>query len=243
MLEKQETIGKALDFVQKKYGKFGDFANMIPHLKSFSRDEINGVIAKEGFDPLIRISETERIIFLSDKPINKTPLFRKKAWKQLLDASEHLPEGIGFGIIECFRSEKRQLNLRDKRFILFKSKFPNDSDKDIWRRVDTFIARPGGPHQTGGVIDVCLIDLKTKTPFDMGSPGPGFSFDRKNYTSSDMISLEAQVHRYILATIMTFFGFRNYPAEWWHYEFGTKRHSRYMRFEECMYDVVNTPLV
>jgi D-alanyl-D-alanine dipeptidase len=237
MTEKEITIGRALDFVQKKYGKFSGFANLTPHLKSFTRDEINSISAKEIGDPLVGIKETDKIVFLDGKPVNESPLLRGRAWEQLKDASEHLPDGIGFGVIECFRSKERQQELRSKRFKSFKEKFPKLSDGEIWKKVDTFVARPGGPHQTGGAIDLCLVDLKTKEPFDMGSASHGSG--KESYTATDLISLEAQVHRYVLATIMTYFGFRNYPAEWWHYEFGTKRHSKYMRFDECMYDVVD----
>ncbi len=234
-MRKEQTIGNALDFVQNRFGKF-DFANLTPHLKSFSRDEINSVNVRECGEGLVMIHPTKKIIILNDSPASKEPLFRKRAWEQLQEASLFLPKGLGFGLIEVFRSSERQLSLRECRFDLLTVQKPELSEDEIWKIVNTFIARPGGPHQTGAAVDLCLIDLNTRLPLDMGSPSHGV--DRTSYTASNMVSLEAQVHRYILATIMTYFGFRNYPAEWWHYEYGTKRHSKYLRFEECMYGVV-----
>jgi zinc D-Ala-D-Ala dipeptidase len=236
MKSKDKTIGNALDFVQARFGKF-DFANLLPHLKSFSGKELNAIVAQECGEELVKIYPTSKILILGNSPASREPFFRKRAWEQLQEASHFLPLGLAFGLVEVFRSKERQLKLREGRFDLLRVKRPELVDGEIWKIVNTFIAGPGGPHQTGAAVDICLVDLNTRKPLDMGSPSHGI--DRRSYTASNMVSLEAQVHRYILATIMTYFGFRNYPAEWWHYEYGTKRHSKYLRFEECMYDVVD----
>lgn len=230
------TIGNAVDFVQRNFGTFG-FGNLLPHLKSFSRNEINSVVVLENNDPLIKIHETERIYFVGGWPVEESPYLRQTAWTALQNASEYLPPGLGFGLLECFRSFLRQQFLRDDRYKFFKNLHRDKSEAEIWALVDTFIARPGGPHQTGGAIDLTLIDLKTMKPLDMGSPKHGTN--QMSYTASNLVSLEAQVHRYILCTILTHFGFRNYPAEWWHYEYGTKRHAKYLLFDTCPYGVIS----
>ncbi len=230
-----KTIGSALDYVQANFGAF-DFGNLLPHLRSFTKSELNEVAPIECNEPLVRIYETERIIFIESTPVIDNPFFRERAWVKLQEASWFLPKGLGIGIIECLRPSERQRKLREERFLVFKKLNPKLNETEIWKLVDTFIAGVGGPHQTGGAIDCTLVDLKTRKPLDMGSPKIGL--DKSSYTASNLVSLEAQVHRYILCVIMTYFGFRNYPAEWWHYEFGTKRHSRYMLFPNCMYDAL-----
>lgn len=234
-MNKITTIGNALDYVQVQFGGFG-FANMLPHLHSFTKDELNTVIPVESNDPMVQIFETDNIFFFESSPVVTNPFFRKKAWEQLLIASEYLPKGLSFGIIETHRSKERQEQMRVRRFNLLKDLNPLKANDEIWKMVNTFIAGVGGPHQTGGAIDITLMDRNTRVPLDMGSPKAGV--DRRSYTASNMVTLEAQIHRYILCSMMTHFGFRNYPAEWWHYEFGTKRHAKYQNFDTCIYSTI-----
>lgn len=226
------TTGTTLDNFQKNYGPFG-WANLLPHLKSFSREEINSVLVEDCGEILVRIHETDKIIFLNDWPAKNCPLLRKRVWEMLKEASLLLPDGVGFGLLECYRPIERQMFLRTSRFELVKKQNPEMSDEQIWKIVDVFVSRPGGPHQTGGAIDLTLVDLKTGKPFDMGTEKQ--EINKFAYTASNLVSPEAQVHRFILCTVMTYVGFRNYPAEWWHYEYGTRRHSKYLMFEKCFY--------
>lgn len=226
------TTGNALDKFQINYGPFG-WANLLPHLKMFSREEINSVLIEDNDETLVRVHETEKIIFLDEWPAKDFPFLRKRAWEMLKEASLLLPDGVGFGLLECYRPIERQVFLRNSRFALVKKQNPGMQNEQVWKIVDTFISRPGGPHQTGGAVDLTLVDLKTGKPFDMGTEKQGI--DKLAYTASNLVSEEAQVHRFVLCTVMTYVGFRNYPAEWWHYEYGTRRHSKYLMFDKCFY--------
>ncbi len=235
-----KKVGSALNRFQGIYGGFG-WANLVPHMRLFKRDEINSVFVEEGGDTLVQVYETEKIVFIDGWPAKETPFLRSKCWELLKEASLLLPDSVGFGLLECYRSKERQIFLRTSRFSLLKEKNPNLSDEKIWKIVDTFISRPGGPHQTGGAIDLTLVDLKTGKPFDMGTEKQGIN--KLAYTASNLVSPEAQVHRFILCSVMTYVGFRNYPAEWWHYEYGTKRHSRYLLFPKCQYGAIEIEAV
>ena len=83
-------------------------------------------------------------------------------------------------------------------------------------------------HSRGSTVDVGIVRLAEKAIHpdpDCGAPGTatidfgtGFDcFDPKSRTASRDVGREARHHRRLLVEAMDRAGFRNYPAEWWHF--------------------------
>ena len=94
-----------------------------------------------------------------------------------------------------------------------------------------YIAAKSG-HNHGHTIDVTLVDLKTKTPLDMGTSWDTFD-ETAHVSHATGIVLE---NRMKLQQVMTKYGFRGYSKEWWHFRYpmvGTSaRDVPYGCFEE-----------
>ena len=70
-------------------------------------------------------------------------------------------------------------------------------------------------HSRGSTVDMTIVDLKTGTELDMGSPFD--LFDPVSWPNAQMLSLDQRAHRLLLAEIMQKHGFKPYPKEWWHF--------------------------
>ena len=71
-----------------------------------------------------------------------------------------------------------------------------------------YIAAKSG-HSRGSTVDLSIDGLDMGTPFDF--------FDPSSHTFSSSISAKQQKNRVHLKQVMEANGFKNYPAEWWHY--------------------------
>jgi D-alanyl-D-alanine dipeptidase len=90
-------------------------------------------------------------------------------------------------------------------------------------------------HATGGAVDVWLRDRSTKKLVDMGTHFDDAS--ERSHTDSlepgtDARALShAVIYRRILYHTMTDAGFRNYPMEFWHYDFGNRMYAKAIALE------------
>src|SRR5206468_509861 len=75
------------------------------------------------------------------------------------------------------------------------------------------------PHCTGGAVDLEITTAQGE-PLDMTSP---FLLTDRRSAATDVRGLtpEARRNRELLVTTLTAAGFSSYPAEWWHWEYGT----------------------
>jgi len=105
--------------------------------------------------------------------------------------------------------------------------------KNFRRLAAKYTSPPGGSsHQTGGAIDVTLID-NNGSRIDMGTTLTDFG--EKVHTDSDLIIKKQKENRRILYNAMTSVGFVNYPLEWWHYSYGDRMWAAYSGRTECFY--------
>jgi zinc D-Ala-D-Ala dipeptidase len=64
-------------------------------------------------------------------------------------------------------------------------------------------------------VDLTLVDTRSGTPLDMGTPFDTFTEAAHTANASG----RPRAHRRILVRAMESEGFRNYVKEWWHFSY------------------------
>ena len=158
---------------------------------------------------------------------------RQGVIERLKLAESKLPSGISIKILSGFRPLSEQKKLWNAEIKKLKKQFPAAGADELKRRARARVADPeggGGGHQTGGAIDVTLVDARGRE-LDMG--GGYLKFDVRTPTKAINNS-----NRKILRRAMIAAGFINYPREWWHYSYGDKIWAAYGRKSHAIYGTV-----
>lgn len=156
---------------------------------------------------------------------------RQGVMERLEIAARLLPKGYGLIVYDAWRTfdfqqqlyQHYQKRLQEELAGMVKS-------FDEW--INQYVAPPlpnrddPPPHTTGGAVDVTLSHLGK--PVDMGTAFDAFTpasatdwFKRlKAPLRYERVIAE---HRELLCSVMEAAGFVNYPAEWWHYDYGNRR--------------------
>lgn len=199
---------------------------------------INLVKVVENGEKLIKITCNNIIV---DKRV-KYPYLRESLVLKLELISELLKEkGYTLKIYDAYRSYEDQKKSWDKRLKETKIEHPNVDIKELERLTSLKVAKPTkghGGHQTGGAIDVTLID-KNGNELDMGTKYA--EHNSKTKTDSNEITQEQKENRRILYDVLTDADFVNFPAEWWHYCYGDNMWAAYKKKKKCMYGFINPP--
>ena len=90
--------------------------------------------------------------------------------------------------------------------------YPDVLKKNLF--VEGYIASKSG-HSRGSTLDLTIIDNATNKELDMGSPYDFFGTE--SWVNYQDITKQQKANRELLQAIMTKYGFRNYPKEWWHF--------------------------
>ncbi|TWO31679.1 M15 family metallopeptidase [Seonamhaeicola sediminis] len=90
--------------------------------------------------------------------------------------------------------------------------YPNVNKKDLFK--EEYIAAKSG-HSKGSTVDLTIIDTDTGKLLDMGSIYDFFGV--QSWVNYEGITEEQKANRKLLHEVMTKFGFKNYPREWWHF--------------------------
>jgi zinc D-Ala-D-Ala dipeptidase len=82
-----------------------------------------------------------------------------------------------------------------------------------------FVANPayGSVHNRGCAVDLTLVELQTGTELPM--PTPFDDFSSKAGMAYTNLSDTILANRKLLSGVMTYFGFEQNSAEWWHFDF------------------------
>ena len=218
-----------------------------------TRVEINDVLIFDNGEPLVEIIETEKLKVNKDShtPLRKSSFpamtdhkLRKTVYEKLVQASEKLPDGYSLFVFESFRPYEVQLARFDFKVQKLKEQFPGVDEAEIKRRARLGVADPrgGAPHQTGGAVDVTILD-KNGVPLPMGTDWA--EFNEKTPTKNwHKIGFKKNGHpimknRDLLVKIMTGAGFVNYPGEWWHYSYGDRMWTAYTGHTQACYGSVD----
>ncbi len=160
---------------------------------------------------------------------------REGAVNALIKAKKHLPNGWNFLIWDGYRPLNLQQKLYDDLTALRKTEHPEWDSSKLAEEVEKFVkyasydpSRPS-PHNTGGAIDLTIIDAEGKE-LDMGTSFDEFT--EKSYTWAEVdeardITPKQSENRKILSEILISEGFGPYQWEWWHFNFGNVGWAEY----------------
>jgi D-alanyl-D-alanine dipeptidase len=178
---------------------------------------------------------------------SSTILVRAGVIGKLRSAQEKL-RAIGnysLKIFDGFRSIKLQEKMHNQTYEKFKTENPTLNAQQLRELTHKYWAFPDKnplsppPHNTGGAVDLTIID-ENKNELPMGAP-----FDdttekaATNYFSNNGKTEEnAETYnknRLLLKRVMEESGFKNYPEEWWHYNFGNQEWVEYKGGDKAIY--------
>lgn len=170
-------------------------------------------------------------------------LLRETAAKRLLCAQYLLPYGYKFKIYDAYRPKELQQVLWERYRSEIAKEYPNISEEEIDTKTMVFVSKPSKdintPHNTGGAIDLTIIDAKGQE-LDMGTGFDDFSEKAwTDYFELYDIDFEVRKNRRMLYNAMINAGFTNLPSEWWHYDFGTSNWA-YYKNTDIIYGAMQT---
>ncbi len=213
--------------------------------KTLPRSAWQNVVIKENNEPLILVSETDKLkIGIVDKKYEPYFYVRKTIAEKLYLVSGSLPDGIYLVLIEGYRTLEAQQQSWDAKFNLLKKENPNWSDEEINQSVGLVVAKPLplANHHCGGAVDVTLMH-SDGTLLDMGTPYPSRAMSADYYKKFQMLSEDInddqKENRKILRDAMESVGFVWYPGEWWHYCWGDRMWAVYSDKTECFYGPID----
>lgn len=90
--------------------------------------------------------------------------------------------------------------------------YPNVDKRNLFK--DGYIASRSR-HSSGSTIDLTIVDLKTGKELDMGTPYDYFG--KASWLLHEDLTKAQKANRMLLHHIMSKYGFRHYPQEWWHF--------------------------
>lgn len=150
---------------------------------------------------------------------------RKSVADRLIEALGYLPEGITFKIYDAWRPHEVQESLYYDYFDRLKAENHGLDEEELHRLARTYVSYPDPSarfsyvHSSGGAVDLTLCD-PSGAELDMGTAFDDFTERAAACALENGEPTTAMLSRRILFNAMTRAGFTNYPAEWWHYDFG-----------------------
>lgn len=145
-------------------------------------------------------------------------ILTKEAARALKEVSSEIAvQGYRLKVFDAYRPVKavkhfvlwgiEDLDLRMKPFF-----YPDLEKQELFEK--GYIAKQSS-HSRGSAIDLTLLDMKTGTELDMGSPFDLFS--EVSHPDYRGITDEQYENRMILRTVMLRNGFLPIDCEWWHF--------------------------
>lgn len=209
----------------------------IPEITPLSREFMNAIPIHECGELLVNIIESDRIIYRQGEGAKwLVPKLRKTANELLIKAADSLPVGYKMIAMSAYIPVSMQQEVWNRKVAKLRLQNPDWSEEKILAEVPKYAARPlkGAPHNTGGSIDVVILD-KDGNELDMGSPFGGVG--KPNHTLYSDITDEQKKNRQLLYWTMINAGFLNTnPFEWWHYAYGDRAWAAYKGEDFAIYD-------
>ncbi len=164
--------------------------------------------ADETCIPLNELVEIKNIVSLGNVSY---PVLHRDAYNGLVRAiAEAKKENIELLVTSAYRDVKTQKAIWEAKFAETKKQMPAASDADITKVTRKYAAPPSckSPHLTGKAIDVCIKGSSICQKIDVM-----YADGIKNMNEEEKRDVLK------LKKIMKNAGWKNYTAEWWHYEY------------------------
>ncbi|MFI7006409.1 M15 family metallopeptidase [Streptomyces sp. NPDC050145] len=189
-------------------------------------------------EPLAEIASAPEITLDSRERDEEGAYGRVRAGvlERLRAASEKLPEGVRFLVVEGHRSSAEQA----RRFALYEDRLRGSGVTDpaeLRRRASAFVSPVEvAPHCAGAALDLTLVDADG-VELDMGGAVNGHRTGDEKYCPLDApgLSDRARRNRDLLARNMVDAGFVNYPTEWWHWSYGDRYWALITEADSALY--------
>lgn len=160
-------------------------------------------------------------------------LVRVGVYERLKKANDFLPNGYRIVVVEGFRDEGKQEQLRQQAYKTIKETFPEITESELLALLNKSVANRSG-HLTGGAVDVLLY--KNNEVVSCGSKY--LEFNNETPAFARLKDKTICANRRILHKAMKKAGFSNYPAEWWHFSYGDKMWAAYANKPAAIYGEV-----
>ncbi len=210
--------------------------------KFFQIEQLKKVSVKDNRERLVDISKLDSTIILVPRIDNvpktgKTIFVRQTVALKLKKINQQLnKKGLGLKIVDGYRLLEVQKKYWEYQLLITKKKHPKWTSTEIEKAAVKFCAMPSlSFHPTGGAVDITLVDLKTKKELVMGTKINNFT--HKAYSHYPLLSSTALKNRKILFQVMEKNEFYNYPAEWWHFSYGTTDWALFYKKPYAIYNV------
>lgn len=192
-------------------------------------------------EPLISLSEYfgGRIVISPQYYLEGIPgavdgcSLRKSAVIRLEDALGRLPKGLTFKVFDAWRPTEVQTALFRRFYDSLRASNPDWDGERLTAETKKFVSLPSlnperpSVHNSGGAIDLTVVDIHSKTELDMGTGFDDFTEKSLTHHFEEQGDPKVRDNRRLLYRVMTEAGFTNYPAEWWHYDYGDSFWSYY----------------
>ncbi len=198
---------------------------------------INNIIIFENNEPLIELKNSNRLII--NAPI---PKVRESVYIMIKEVIKYLPKNLTLCVVFAYRDLETQEKFWGEAIQKTRELFPNISEDQIILKAKKLSALPtgDGPHQTGGAIDVILLD-QFGNELPMGTTYREPKDIHKVSMFSKYCTKEEKNNRKILRKAMLKSGFYYYPGEWWHYSYGDRMWAAYTGNTFAIYGSIKIP--
>lgn len=210
----------------------------IPYIKFLSREEINSTPIKDCGEELVDIPVTEKILHRQgDGAKWLVAKLRKSVVAMLIKASETLPQGYKIVVMSAYIPVSMQKKVWDRKLEKLKTENPDWSEEKLMIEVSKYAARPtkGAPHNTGGSVDVIILD-QNGNELNMGSPFGGVGKPAHTRFIDGLGEDQIQNRQLLYWTMITAGFINTNPFEWWHYSYGDRAYASYKGEEFAIYD-------
>jgi D-alanyl-D-alanine dipeptidase len=167
-------------------------------------------------------------------------LVRRGVATRLATAQTLLSGGLRLRVVEGHRSVADQQAIINRYSAEVCADRPGVSPGDLDRLVSRFVSPVAvAPHVAGAAVDLTLVDAQG-AEVDLGTPidATPEQSDNACWFAARNIGPIARSHRRLLATVLTWAGFVNYPTEWWHWSYGDRYWALLTGAEAALYGPV-----
>ena len=213
------------------------------HITLISDPAVITVPIKDNGEPLVDLHAYPEIHIDHRKSKDSKLYFkvRKTVADKLVLASQSLPYGISFLVVEGYRPlalQKEYFDWYSNELLRAHQKW--DAQK-VYNEASKYVAPPEiiPPHTTGGAVDLTL--MKNGIELDMGTILNADPEESKNacFTAAENISKQAKANRKVLINALAKAGFVNYPTEWWHWSYGDRYWAYIVKASNALYGSTN----